>query len=207
MRARQYVLAAVAGLTATVAAQAQSTTVATFADPTIGGPLSPLFTYNGDNTAGVLSGGWAGTGLNLQTPGIPFVPDYADATFTMSSVSTTVPLGGGLFLTSGGTINFFDSASNPLLTINFTGGFLSSALGFGASDFTGFNVTFSGPILAAYGTITNEAFSFSFANPALTSTGFSVTSSFTSSAELVIPAPASAALLGLGGLIAARRRR
>lgn len=207
MRARQFILAVVAGLGASAAAQAQSSTVATFADPTVGGPLSPLFEYNGDATSGVLTGGWSGSNLNLLTPGIPFVGDYANSTFTMTPVSTSVPLGGGLFLTSGGTINFFDASSNPLLTINFTGGFLSSALGFGASDFTGFNVTFSGPILAAYGSVTSEAFSFSFANPALTSSGFSVTSAFTSSAELVVPAPASAALIGLGGLVALRRRR
>lgn len=207
MKARNMLLAAVAGLGATAAVQAQSTTVATFSDPTAGGPLSPLFVYSGDNVSGVLNGGWSGTGLNLLTPGIPFVGDYTDATFTMTPISTSVPLGGGLFLTNGGSINFFDSASNPLLTISFAGGFLTSALGFGSSDFTGFNVTFSGPILAAYGTVTNEAFSFSFANPAVTNTGFTVTSSFTSSAALTVPAPASAALLGVGGLVALRRRR
>ena len=60
---------------------------------------------------------------------------------------------------------------------------------------------------------TNEAFAFSFANILNTHsdtgavTGYTVTSSFTSSADLQIPAPGAAALLGLGGLVAARRRR
>jgi MYXO-CTERM domain-containing protein len=114
---------------------------------------------------------------------------------------------GGIYVMNGGSINFFDSSSNPLLTISFTSALLSGTLGLGASDFTGFNVTFSGPILAGY-IAANESSSFSFANPLPIPGGFTVTSAFTSSATLVpIPAPGAAALIGLGGLIVGRRRR
>lgn len=204
MKVRDFALVMIAAVAATTAAQAD--TVATFADPSPTG-TTPLFTFTGNTTAGVLTGGYSGLGLNLLTPGLIGVPDFSDATFAMSPLNTTVGLGGGLFFLSGGSINFFDSAANPLLTITFDSAFLSGALGVGSSDFTGFNVTFSGPILGGYQSITNEAFSFSFANPANTLTGFTATSSFTSSADLVVPAPATAALLGMGGLLAARRRR
>jgi MYXO-CTERM domain-containing protein len=58
------------------------------------------------------------------------------------------------------------------------------------------------------GAYSSEAFSFSFANPIVTDpTHYSVTSAFTSSADVVIPAPGAVTLLGIGGLLAARRRR
>ena len=116
---------------------------------------------------------------------------------------------GNIYHLGGGQLNFFDSLANPLLTISFGDAWLTGSLGLGASDFMSNSVIFSGPIMAGFGSVSNEAFSFSFANPvATTPTGsFTTTSSFTSSANLVVPAPGAAALLGLGGLLAGRRRR
>lgn len=182
-----------------IASAAQAFTVATFADPALDGS-TPLFQFNsGTNT---LNGGWGGPNLTLETPGLIAIPDFANATFTMTPVSC-VPVGPQLFTTGPGQLNFFDSGSNLLLTMTFASGFLST-VSFGASDFSSNNVVFSGPILAF--PVHSEAFSFSFANPVSVSPpgSFTTTASFTSSA---IPAPGAAALLGLGGLVLSRRRR
>lgn len=195
-------LALVAG--AALAASAQATTIATFADPTTG-PATPLFQFN--SGTGVLTGSWlAMPNLLLQTPGVPAFPDYPNAQFQMTPIGTVGAIG-PILVMGAGQVNFFDATNAPLMTISFSGGYLNPATNFGGSDFTGFNVTFTGPILAGL-TLTNESFAFSFANPvsAAPPGSYSVTSSFTSSADIV-PAPASAALLGLGGLVAARRRR
>ena len=178
------------------AAHAQSQTIATFADPSAGTPA--LFTFNGST----LVGGWSGAGLNLLTPGL-IAPDYNNATFSMSPVAA-VPVGPpGFYNTGPGAVSFFDVFNNPLLTISFSSGSLSTAI-FGASDFSANNVVFSGPILGG-ATLSSEAFSFAFANQVGSPSAFTATSSFTSSA--VIPAPGAFALVGLGGLAAFRRRR
>lgn len=184
-----------------LAGLAHADTVATFADPSPTG-ATPLFSL----TANTFSGGWSGTGLTLETPGILAVGDYADATFSMSPLAA-VNVFGSFWALSSGSINFFDSASNPLLTISFSSATLNVPAGAGGSDFIGNNVTFSGPILAGYTLISNEAFAFSFANPVGTPNQFTVTSAFTSSADLFVPAPATAGLLGLGAIGALRRRR
>ena len=188
-----------------ITAAASADTVATFADPTTG-PTPSLFQFNAGT--GTLTGGWGGSNLLLQTPGLPAVPDFANATFTMSPLSA-IGAFGNIYHLGGGQLNFFDSLANPLLTISFGDAWLTGSLGLGASDFMSNSVIFSGPIMAGFGSVSNEAFSFSFANPvATTPTGsFTTTSSFTSSANLVVPAPGAAALLGLGGLLAGRRRR
>ncbi len=182
-----------------LAASANAATIVTFADPAMGA-ATPLFTVN-TNTA-QLNGGWSAPGLLLETPGLP-APNYADARFTLSAVALLTPLP---FATLGpGQIDFFDSSNAPLMTITFSGGLLTSSFGFGASEFQGNNVVFSGPILGG-NVYTDEAFAFSFANPAATATGYQATASFTSSATLV-PAPAGLAAMLMGGLAAARRRR
>jgi len=185
---------------------ASATTVATFADPSTG-PATPLFTFNA--AAGTLTGGWSGLGLLLQTPAqLPSGTSYANAQFSMTPLGSIGNFG-SIYHMGGGQINFTTAGNAPLLTISFSDAWLTSSLGLGASDFMSNNVVFSGPILNGYTSVTNEAFSFSFANPGTTTQfpGFTVTSSFTSSADLVTPAPGAAALLGLGGLLAARRRR
>ncbi len=187
-----------------ITSAASADTVATFADPSPGTPS--LFQFNAGT--GTLTGGYTGSNLLLQTPGLPSVPDYASAHFAMSPLST-IGAFGTLYHLGGGQINFFDSTNAPLLTITFGDAWLTGSLGLGASDFMSNTVTFSGPIVSGFGSVSNEAFSFSFANPVATApTGsFTTTSSFTSSANLVVPGPGAAALLGLGGLVAIRRRR
>ena len=187
-------LATLCGLTG-----ARAETVITFADPS-SGPATPLFSYSGNT----LTGGWAGPGLTLQTPGLTNT-DYSNATFTMTALSRTSDSGSVHFL-SGGELNFFDSGDNLLLTIEFASAELSGPLGLGASDFIGDNVTFSGPVLGGE-SFTNEAFAFAFANPIGTLSDFTVTASFTSSGDPMIPGPGSAALLGSGVMGLWRRRR
>lgn len=178
---------------------ARAGTIATFADPSTG--AVPLFSY----TSGLLTGGWAGTGLTLETPWLA-APDYTDATFSLGAPLTTVLDLGIAKLMSGGQINFFDSGGAPLLTITFSSAVLSNSLSLGGSDFAANNVLFSGPLLGGQ-SYQNEAFAFSFANPAGLGSNFTVTSAFTSSADILLPAPGAAVLLGLGGVVAARRRR
>ena len=206
MKLVQAMLAATIG-TLAITSAASAATVATFADPATG-PATPLFAFNAGT--GVLTGGWVGMpNLLLQTPGLPLIPDFANAQFTMTPISATGAPTFGIYPMGGGSISFFDATNTPLLTITFSNATLVSSLGFGGSDFRSNNVTFTGPILAGF-IVSNEAFSFSFANPVSASPAgsYTATSSFTSSADLApIPAPASAALLGLGGLVAIRRRR
>lgn len=190
-----------AGSLLAFAAMAQADTVATFADPSPTG-TTPVFAFDG----AFFSGGWSGTGLTLETPGLLAIPDFADARFSMTPLSAT-NIVGNFWSLSGGSINFVDSANVPLLTISFSAATLNIPAGAGASDFVGQNVTFSGPILGGFASVTNEAFAFSFANPVGSPTNLTVTSAFTSSADLIVPAPASAGLLAIGGLAALRRRR
>lgn len=180
---------------------AQAATIVTFADPA-SGPSTPLFEVN--TATSLLTGGWTAPGLTLETPGLA-APNFANARFTMTAVTLTSPLP---FATLGpGQIDFADEFNNPLMTITFSGGLLTSSFGFGASEFQGADVTFSGPIIGAE-QFTQEAFAFSFANPVGTAFGYQATASFTSSATLV-PAPAGLAALGLAccGMTIRRRRR
>lgn len=186
---------------ALVAGAAQAATVATFADPTVG-PAPSMFQWN--NVTNTLTGGWSGTNLNLLTPGVT-APDYNNATFTLTPmVATSVTAGIAQF--GAGAIQFFDSNNVAIFLIEFDNATLNSSLSFGASDFIGFNVRFSGSILET-AIASDEAFAFSFANPVGTQTGFTVTSSFTSSADVRIPTPGAAAIAGAGLLAVARRRR
>lgn len=176
----------------------QADTIATFADPALNGS-TPLFSFNGG--ASTLSGSWAGLGLTLQTPGLA-APDFTDVTFTMAATGVTGSLP---FASIGaGSIDFFDNTASPIMTISWDNASLTS-FGFGASQFAAQNVAFSGP--AVPGGFTDESFAFSFANLVVSPTGgdWSATASFTSSAT--IPAPGAIALLGMGGLVAGRRRR
>ncbi len=186
---------------ALAAGSAQAVTIATFADPT-SGAVPSLFQWNA--TTSTITGGWSGTGLTLQTPGSS-QPDLIDATFSLTPLVATFNMFGTVGF-GAGAVQFFDSLANPVFRIDFDNAVMSSAIAFGASDFIGFNVRFSGTLLDF--PTQNEAFAFSFANPTPTANGgFTVTSSFTSSADRVIPAPGSIALIGAGGLVLARRRR
>lgn len=189
---------------AALAMGVQAQTVATFADPSPNA-AQPVFSY--DAATGVFSGGWSGLGLNLLTPGVP-AGDFSDATFQLSPLTTIANLGPASLM-SGGNIRFFDALANEIFRIDFTSATLTQGLGLGSSDFVGSNVVFSGAIIPSGFIVSDEAFAFSFANPAAAAPAgsYTVTSSFTSSATLQIPTPGSLALLGLGGMVAFRRRR
>jgi hypothetical protein len=175
-----------------------SDTVATFADPS-NNSASPLFTFNG----AALAGSW--NGLTLHQGAALGGATFNNASFVMNPIAVT---GGGpiQYDLGAGSIQFYDSSATLQLNISFSAAKVVSGLTFGSNDFWGYNVVFSGPLLNGY-TTSNETFSFAFANPVGTPGNYTATSSFTSSADLTIPAPGSAALLGLGGLLAARRRR
>jgi hypothetical protein len=180
------------------AAWASTITVGTFADPA-GNSSTPLFTIE-DTT---LSGGWSGTGLTLAVPVASAT--YHDATFTITDLSI-VDAEGAL---SGGSIQFYDNASNPVLKIDFAGAQLLAFIsppfavvfGFAAADAGGHDVTITGAGVPAG--LTDEFFAFSFANQTLSGDTGTWTASFTSSA---VPEPASLALLAAGIGAMARRR-
>lgn len=187
-------LCALAGATG-----AHAVTIVTFSDPA-SGAMTPLFDYHG----GFLTGGWSAHGLTLRTPGLA-APDFPNATFTFTPLATVLSLGIADIM-SGGRIDFFDDAHTPLLSITFANAVRTQSLSLGGSDVVGNSVTFSGPLLGG-NTYDNEAFAFSFANPVTDPGGFTVTSAFTSSADLSLPTPGGAALLTLGAIPALRRRR
>jgi hypothetical protein len=170
-------------------------TIATFSDPASNGG-----DYLFELTDSTLRGGWSAPGLDLITP--ITVEVYEDATFTMTDL--TVDESGA---TSGGTIQFFESAGaggELILQIDFDAAQAYPPFGFGATSLiVGQNVSFSGPIITI--PLEEESFAFSFANQVETPTGYTWTAAFTSSA---IPEPGTLMLLGLGSAaLAATRRR
>lgn len=180
-----------AGMTA---GAASAGTFATFADPSTSS-ATPLFVLAGNT----LSGGWSGSGLTLQTPGSS-APDYANVTWQMTPLTRIGPAPFSLF--SGGNIQFFDSSNAMIFRIDFSSSYLAEPISFGATDFIGQNVVFSGPIVDS--PTSAESFAFSFANQVATDDGMTATAAFTSSA---VPTPGAAALLGLAGFTARRRRK
>lgn len=179
-----------------------SFTVATFADPS---PDSnhPLFTA--DFTALTLDGGWsdANTNLTLQ---IPYSGNnFANAWFDVNGVIALTAVVPNTFYTTGpGRINFYknNTSTNQLLIIDFDSAVLT--LGNFSTDeavFAAANVRITGSEII--GTLSEEQFSFNFANTLQTSNGFTATASFTSSA---VPEPATICLLGLGVLSLINRK-
>jgi hypothetical protein len=183
-----------------------SFTVATFADPSQNSSNS-LFTV--DFTALTLDGGWsdAKTGLNLQIPSNGHT--FTNAWFDVDNVITLSSIIPGTFYGTGpGKINFYkdNTNTNPLVIIEFDSGFVSP-YGFGANEvlFTAANVRITGSEVA--GSLSQEQFSFSFANTASLPQGhlgFTSTAAFTSSA---IPEPATITLLGTGTLVFLLKRK
>jgi len=197
---------------------AQATvTIATFADPSEDSD-NPLFTIDFSNMK--LNGGWADdkTGLILEIPYSGYTIDignaFENAWFDMTEVTITstvmIPDFGTFGQTGSGEINFYEdgNSTDPLVVIDFESG-LVSQYSFGADEiFTAENVTITGSKIT--GTLSEEKFTFGFANLAyLTGStdwndGFTATASFTSSA---VPEPATIGLLGLGALSLLRRKR
>jgi hypothetical protein len=185
-----------------------SLAIATFADPS-GDSNNPLFTVDFINMK--LTGGWADakTGLTLE---IPYSGNtFTDAWFEMTGeVTPEVVILNASGDTGGGEINFYadGTTTNPLITIIFESGYVDS-FNFGADEFFGENVTISG-IGITPGTLSEEEFSFAFANKALLpgsgtfNDGFTATASFTSSA---VPEPATVCILGLGALSLLSRKK
>ena len=187
-------------------------TVATFADPSRISS-NPLFTV--DFTEMKLTGGWGDnkTGLNLEIPYNGHT--FADVWFDMSDVEIT-SIYGMFGQTGAGVINFYENgaSTNPLVTINFQSGAVSR-YGFGADEiFVANTVTISGSQITDV--LSEEMFSFSFANlaklPGHTNwtDGFNSTAAFTSSAFInvnEVPEPATICILGLGVLCLIRRKK
>lgn len=175
-------------------------TLATFADPSNGNP----FLFKWDTVNNTLSGAWTGTGLTLDTPGFVGGGSTVDAKFQMDSVSLTTVIAGTLYNMGGGSINFTDSSNNSVMSISFAGGVFLNPLNAGAASSQGHAVSFSGTNVPA--NLTNESFSFSFANPTTVGTDIYYTASFTSSAD-VVPEPATILALGAGIAAVVRRRK
>jgi hypothetical protein len=194
-----------------------SVTLAIFADPSRDS-TNPLFTVDFINMT--ITGGWADTktGLILEIPCSGFTiansNAFQDAWFEMSAVDiTTVHTMSGD--TGGGEIDFYanGTSTDPLVIINFLSGKVSR-YGLGADEiFTANNVTITGSEIPS--PISQEQFSFGFANLAklsdhtLWTDGFTATAAFTSSAVIgpIVPEPTTLCLFGLGVLTYLKRRR
>lgn len=183
----------IAVLLAAASVQA-SYTVATFANPS-SGSSDPLFWV--DWTGGTIHGGWDTGGLVLD---FKYVGASFDARFEMDSVDIVeqdVFFGNTIGLTGEGVINFYNEATDELL--------LSIAFSRAIVDAGGFwshNAVFSSPLISDL--LSDEQFSFGFANNVSFGGGFSATAAFDSSA---IPEPATLAIFGIGAAMMFRLRK
>lgn len=189
-------------LTCGVAGANLTSNIAYFDDPS-GQASNPFFTIDVAN--GLVTGGWDDTevGLDLYIPYSGAV--YYDAYFTMTDLTYAGSLNGGF--TSGGVVNFFaDGGVVPVLTFTFGSASVSPVALGGVDLIFSDNVTISGSEIGIV--LTDESFTFGFANQTLLpgGTGYTATSNFISSAT--IPEPATVGILGLGlAAVGSRRKR
>lgn len=182
------------------ASMANSRTIATFLDPADSGATS-LFVFN--TTTNILTGSFTGTGLTVRTPGLNGGGEVTNAKFQTSPIQLVPVAGTNLYAGGTGTVRFYTSdINNPFLLVNFTGATLFDPLNFGASEFNGSIVNFSGPNVP--GGLSNEQFSFALANRHVVGDEIRYTASFTSSA---VPEPATMTALALGAAAILRRRK
>jgi hypothetical protein len=162
------------------AASQASITIAAASDPSQFADR-PLFTW--DKVNNTLSGLWTASGLTLQTPGFTGGGSTPNTHFEMKPVALTPIINGTLYSMGSGQINFYTTDPlNPFFTI----------------DFSGPNVPVG---------LTNEQYSFSFANYQDFGGFATFTAAFTSSAD-VVPEPTTMLLLGAGlAAVAARRKK
>ena len=195
-------------ISANAKASMTSETIATFADPSRSSG-KPLFKV--DFTLRQITGEWGDnkTGLTLRIPYSGHT--FTDAWFKMDLVHIT-SVSGMSGQIGEGVINFYANGTSvdPLLIVSFAGGSVSR-YGSGADErLITNNVTITGSEIA--GTLSQEQFSFSFANPAklLGSTnwndGFTATAAFASSAIEIVE-PTTICILGLGSLCLVRRKK
>lgn len=193
-------LCLVGALAAVACASQASLTIATFSDPSLSAS-NPLFAW--DSAANTLEGSWSGTGMTVQTPGFIGGGSVSDAQMVFDQVSLTPIINGTFYKMGSGRVRFFTTdINNPFLTITFnSGSFLNPFLS-GASSLNADGVSFTGPNVPTG--LSDEQFSFSFANPETSGSVTHFTSSFTSSA---VPEPLSIIALGAGLAALGRRRK
>lgn len=190
----------------TTSASAVTTTIATFADPATDSTTA-LFVV--DLTNELITGGWDDLQTNLNLNVVYSGHIFNDAFFTMTPVSYSGDITGGV--TGGGVIMFRNDGDSgnpgpitPLIRIEFDSAYISLT-GFGAVEmFTASNVTITGTEIDI--PLTNESFSFGFANQAPLSQGdgFTATAAFTSSAT--VPEPSTLMLFGIGAFLSLAKK-
>lgn len=193
------VLAGILSAVAVTSANAQTVTIGTFADPAVTAD-PPMFTVDFVNNT--IEGSWIG--LDLLIDGT----SYTNVEFSMPGVPITAYtnpaqkyLGG---TTGGGNIKFYPAGqpASVLFSIAFETAHLTTG-GFGANEpLLADDVEFGGLVVPTG--LTDEVFSFAFANHVLTDEALTTTASFTSSA---LPEPASLGLLVLGAILFGARPR
>ncbi|MCU0315970.1 MAG: PEP-CTERM sorting domain-containing protein [Fimbriimonadaceae bacterium] len=185
-------------------AMAQSFTVATFSDPTVGQAFasSSLFTFN--HTTSQLTGSWIdGTSSGNLTVTVGSTT-FTNSSFSMAPVSATAVVA-GLYSLGAGSAKFSTATDPDYLTISWNSGFLVTAFGFGSTSPAG-SVTFGGSSVASLpaSTLSQGSFNFGFGNVQNSGNTQTSTASFTASA---VPEPFTIAVLGLGAALALTQRR
>lgn len=193
----------VAALLIVASAQA-SFTVATFQSPS-SGSSDPLFFVSW--TENTVTGGWDDSKPNLTLEFVwPTAGVFNDVWFDMTPVAIlSQPIPDAYGETGGGVISFYadGTVTDPLMVITFSSGYVNK-FGFGSDD-----AVFSGSMITE--SLSEELFSFSFAaiqyvKKTRDFEAFSATAAFNSSAILV-PEPATLAILGLGAVMILRSRQ